>query len=244
MIIHRSSFLNDLSRSQVPAYLLLAVFALAAPYSLRPSLRTSRSWEAGERFAKDAANTIFNDAERTPDLSESLDSLRIKPCLELAQALCLLQGHEFAMRRASKQNGFMLLAQEVLQVLSIANADQFPPVSTFEDHVRNESICRAFWLIYQTELLSHAFAQQPVPPVSEQLSRTRLPVEEAVFDLPRVENRPGIQQSSYDHLQLPTGSKTRRSEFANLIRVSRIYAAVVSATSQKGAHLQLLRSIV
>jgi hypothetical protein len=176
---------------------------------------------------------IFVDVEHASDMSDPLDSLRIRPCLELAQTLCLLQVHEVVMRRVGKPNRFIVLAQEILQAIGVTAMDQTSPVSTFEGHLRNESMRRTFWYIYQIRLLSSAFTQQQSPAMSDELSRLRLPVEEALFDLPRLESRPGMHPS-YDYLQLPVGNKTCRSEFGNLIRVSRIYAAVVSATSQKG----------
>jgi hypothetical protein len=182
---------------------------------------------------------IFINAEDTPDLSDSLDSLRIRPCLELAQTLCLLQTHDSVMRRVGKPARFMALAKEVLHAMGVMTMDDSPPVSTFEGHLRNESMRRIFWLIYQTGLLSCAFTQQSIPAISDELSRLRLPVEEALFDLPLLENRPGIHPS-YDYLKLPVGNKPCRSEFGNLVRISRIYAAVVSATSQKGEYFFLI----
>jgi hypothetical protein len=174
---------------------------------------------------------IFSDAEATPELSNPLDRLRIKPCLELAQTLCLLQIHDSVMNHVRKPGRFLVLAQDVLRAIGVMTIDDSPLALTFEGHLRNESMCRTFWLLYQTGLFSSAFTQQLVP--ADTLSRLRLPVEEALFDLPLVENQPRIH-SSYDYLQLPVDNKPCRSEFANLIRISRIYAAVVSATSQKG----------
>lgn len=176
---------------------------------------------------------VFIDAEEPPDLSNSLDSLRIRPCLELAQTLCLLQIHDSVMKRVDKPGRFMALAQEVLQAIGMMTMDDSLPVSTFEGHLHNEAMRRTFWLIYQTGLLSSAFTQLSVPATADELNRLRLPVEEALFDLPLVENRPGIHPS-YDYPQLPVTNKPCRSEFGNLIRISRIYAAVVTATSQKG----------
>lgn len=238
LIIHRSSFLNDLSRSQVPTYLLLAVFVLAAPYSLQSSIRTgtSPSWHAGEQFASQAVNMILG-TERTSNSSNTFDSLRIRPCLELAQALCLLQAHDGVMRRPGEPNRFMLLAHKVLQAIGVMSMDQTPLVSSLEDHIRNESMRRTFWFIHYVGLLTCAFTGRAPPAISEELNHLRMPVEEALFDLPRVDNRPGIQ-SSYDYFQLPVENKACRSEFANLIRVCRIYATIVSATSQKVRLLQ------
>jgi hypothetical protein len=175
---------------------------------------------------------IFIDAEDTPDLINSLDSLRIRPCLELAQTLCLLHIQDTVMKRVGIPGRFMVLAQDVLREIGVMTMDD-SLASTFEGHLRNESMRRTFWLLYQTWLFSSAFTQQSIPATADELSRLRLPVEEALFDLPLVEKQPGIH-SSYDYLQLSVGNTPCRSEFANLIRISRIYAAVVSATSQKG----------
>lgn len=237
-MIHRSTLLYDLSRSRAPTYLLLAVFALAAPFSLQPSIRTgaSRSWYVGEPFATRAISIVLN-TERTVDLSDSLDSLRIRPCLELAQTLCLLQVHESVMRRPGEPNRFMSLARKVLQAIGVMAMDQTPLVSSLEDHIRNESMRRTFWFIFYNGLLSCAFTGRTAPVVTEEFSRLRLPAEEALFDLPRVDNRPGVQLS-YDYLPLPVENKQCAGEFANLVRVTRLYAGVVGAMSQKGAVFQ------
>ena len=173
------------------------------------------------------------DLERASEPSDSIDRLRVRPCLELAQTLCLLQIHDSVMRRSNEPNRFMPLAQKVLHAIGVMSMDQAPMVSTLDDHLRNECMRRTFWFIYYTGVLSCAFGHKPPPVASEELNRLRLPVEDALFDLPRVDNRPGVH-SFHDYLQLPIENKPCHSEFANLIRVTRIYAGVMGAASQKG----------
>jgi hypothetical protein len=52
LMFHRPTFMLALSKGQVPVPLLNSIFALAAPYSSQPALRTNPSWHAGERFAQ------------------------------------------------------------------------------------------------------------------------------------------------------------------------------------------------
>lgn len=166
-------------------------------------------------------------------MSSVSESLCVKPCPELAQTLCLLQHHESVMRRQSKSNRFLALAKDVLDALQIATIDLAPVGVTYAEYVRNESMRRVHWYMYQAELLSAVMAQTALPTLAEPLSQIRLPVEEALFDMPRVENRLGVIPS-YHYLALPTESKVCASEFGNLVRVSWIYASAMNAVTQKG----------
>lgn len=84
MIIHKPSFSAALSHNRVPAYLLLAVCALAAPLSKQTRIRTNPVRIAGQGFADDARALMFDKSGR----------MVCEPNLATAQALCLLQMHE------------------------------------------------------------------------------------------------------------------------------------------------------
>jgi len=84
IIIHKPSFSAALSHNRVPAYLLHAVCALAAPLSKQPRVRTNPAVLAGRPFAQEAASLMF----------DSTGQLVCEPNLATAQALCLLQMHE------------------------------------------------------------------------------------------------------------------------------------------------------
>lgn len=230
-IIHRPDFLYDLARSQVPAYLLLSVFAVAAPWSRRPSLRTSSSWHAGEAFAIQATKLLsFDDSHHVTNPPDSIDSLRIKPCLEVAQALCLLQSHENVMRRRVNSDRLLVLVQDILDALDMTIVDIQPTGMAYASYVHNESLRRVFWFSH----LSAVLTQHSLPTLGNRLEQIRLPVQEALFELPQIENRLGMAPS-YDYLTLPAEPKVCLSEFGNLVRVSCIYAGVVNAVTQKGA---------
>lgn len=83
-IIHKPTFAAALGHNRVPAHLLHAVCALAAPLSKQPKIRTSPSRFAGKPFAQEALSLMFDNTGR----------LIVEPNLATAQALCLLQMHD------------------------------------------------------------------------------------------------------------------------------------------------------
>jgi hypothetical protein len=209
---------------------LLSIFALAAPWSRRPNLRSNPSWQAGEVFAIQATKFLFfDDSHHVANLPNSIDRMRIKPCLEVAQALCLLQSHENAMRRRANSDRLLVLVQDVLDALDVATVDIQPMGMAYASYVHNESLCRVFWFSY----LSAVLAQHSLPTFGKRLEELRLPVQEVLFDIPRIENRLGMA-ASYDYLTLPAEPKVCLSEFGNLVRVGCIYAGIVVAVTQKG----------
>ncbi|KAG8798689.1 hypothetical protein FRC16_006746 [Serendipita sp. 398] len=237
LFIHRSSFLHDLSRSQVPQYLLLAVLAVATPYSARQAFRTTPSWHAGEQFALEAKRTIFHEGAISLNSPDSLETLHIKPCVELAQALCLLHANDFMTRLSTESARLLVLAQGVLKALDVHTMDNLTQIPAHKNYVRNECMRRTFWYIFHIETLASAFIDRPLPVLPEQTRVLRLPSEETLFDMPRIEVRPNMDPS-YDYLSLPLDQKVCQSEFANLIRVGFIYSGVIAAIGQKGKPLQ------
>lgn len=86
LIIHKPSFSAALSHDKVPSYLILAVCALAAPWSKEITSRAPMPRLAGVPFFQEAVSIMFDSSGRL--LSE--------PSLATAQALCLLEMHEVA----------------------------------------------------------------------------------------------------------------------------------------------------
>jgi hypothetical protein len=196
------------------------------------SSRSNPSWQAGEPFATKAANSLFIENQDILDLSDSLDSLRIKPCLEVAQGLCLLQVHGTVMRRSNKAASYLVLASGILEAAGIFSISQAAFGQTFSSFVKNEAMRRTFWYIRLQTFLSSAFTYHPLPNNSESLSNIPLPIEESSFDFPRVE---GLTESEfvYQYLPLPTEHRPCKSEFANLLRVGVIFSCVVNAVAEK-----------
>jgi Fungal specific transcription factor domain len=228
--------LQDLAQAHVPSYLLLCVCALAAPFSNHPALRRAQEphWHKGDNFAAEAIKIIFNESAASNGLSDSLDSLRIRPSLELAQALCLLQVQDCVMRRGGKSDRYLVHAITILKHLGVMHLDMPSNnvVEGYTSHVKTEAMRRTFWYIYYIELLSSAFTSRPLSVQRAELNGLRLPTEEALFELPRIENRPG-HEIQYEYLPLPSDRHSCRSEFANLLRVSTIYAGVMNALVEK-----------
>ncbi|PVG04688.1 hypothetical protein CPB86DRAFT_831351, partial [Serendipita vermifera] len=231
-IFHRSTLLHDLARAEVPDYLLWSIFAVAAPYSLRTSSRSNPQWQAGEPFATKAVNSLFLENQDILDLPDSLDSLRIKPCLEVAQTLCLLQIHGTVMRRSNKAASYLVLASSILDAAGIVSINQPAFGQAFPSFVRNEAMRRTFWYIHLQTFLSSAFTYHPLPNNSEGLNSVPLPIEENSFDFPRLETL-GDNGSAYHYLPLPVEHRSCTSEFANLLRVSVVFACVVNAVAEK-----------
>ena len=231
-IIHQPSFLHALSQGKVPRYLLLSMFAVAVPYSLRPALRTTPTWHAGERFALEAKRCIFDSVDEPLGIrSEPLDGLHVKPSLELAQALCLLQTHERIVKAFNESDRLLKLAHAVLDALDILTLES-QDGTLHENFVRIEALRRVFWHLHCVELLSPN--TERTRDKRERVNTIRLPLEDALFDMPRIESRAGYDEP-YEYLPLPLGPKQPcRSEFGNLIRVCEIYTAVLEAIAQRG----------
>lgn len=244
LLLHRPTFMHELARARIPSYLLLCVCALAAPFSNHPALRRAQEphWHRGDNFATEAIKIIFNESAASNGLSDSLDSLRIRPSLELAQALCLLQVHDCVMRRGGKSDKYLVHAITVLKCLDVMHLDMPSNnvVEGYTGHVKTESMRRTFWYIYCIELLSSAFTSRPLSLQRADLNGLRLPIEEALFELPRIENRPG-HELQYEYLPIPSDGHPCKSEFANLLRVSTIYAGVMNALVEKRECLFILQ---
>ncbi|KAG8748376.1 hypothetical protein FRC10_005923 [Ceratobasidium sp. 414] len=241
LMLHRPTFIAALSRGQVPMPLLNSIFALAAPYSAQPALRTTPSWHAGERFAK-ASPYLCLPASFSHDLAA-------------AQALCLLMLHECVMRRPTQNDQHMCeseptqptparsnrlslgFAFQIMKDLGVPAMDDpvaaaFPSEqSSYEHWISVECHRRTFWVLYVVESLSSAFTTRPMTFKDSQL-KVRLPIDEASFEL-------GIQKDSPpEYLQFPTTPQvSHTAELGHLVRVTWIYTTVMNQimeTNKKG----------
>ncbi|KAF8677665.1 Fungal specific transcription factor domain [Rhizoctonia solani] len=228
LMFHRPTFMLALSKGQVPMPLLNGIFALAAPYSSRPAIRTNPSWHAGERFAQAANAELFDQGGQ----------LALRPDLAVAQTLCLLVLHECVMRRPTATNDrHMCLAFQIMKDLGVSNMDDpanialssssTPERDTFEQWVSAECHRRTFWILYVVESLSSAFTSRPMTFKDSQL-KVRLPVDDASFEFGlRGDNPP-------EYLQFPMAQTKISStgELGHLVRVTWIYSTVMSQITE------------
>lgn len=197
-MFHRPTFLSHLGLGRVPAYLLNAVLALAAP-SL-PSLRADPNeskWHAGERFAQQAIKELFdeNGALKYNPATRAGDEL------EVAQALVCLALHEAVMRRPSHDRSkYYTMATDILVNLGVPDWDvgeeppptyalSRAPFASFEsscDYLttwrRRECLRRTLWVLHFSNMLATAFSELSVK-YKELDVRLYLPVDEGVFDM-------------------------------------------------------------
>ena len=194
-MIHRPTFLSHLGLGRVPAYLLNAMLALAAPYSSHPSLRTDPGmprWHAGERFAQQSIQELCAEDGTLRYSARDGDEL------EIAQALVILGLHEAVMRRPSHgQSKFYTMATEILVNLGVPDWDvgEEPPPSyalsrnTSADPCdyrttwrRRECLRRTLWVLHFSNMLGTALAETGVK-YKELDVRLYLPVDDGVFDM-------------------------------------------------------------
>lgn len=224
-MFHRPTFMLALTKGQVPMPLLNSIFALAAPYSSQPSLRTNPSWHAGERFAQAANAELFDQSGQ----------LALRPDLAVAQALSLLVLHECVMRRPTTNDRHMCIAFQIMKDLGVATMDDpatFPSSSTperdmLDQWISSECHRRTFWVLYVLESLSSAFTSRPMTFKDSQL-KVRLPVDEASFEF----GLRGESSSEYLQFPMPQAKPSSTGEFGHLVRVTWIYTTVMNQIAE------------
>jgi hypothetical protein len=200
IIIHRPSFLSALGHNHIPLHLLYAVCALAAPLSKQPRLRVYPSHMAGRHFAQEAASMMFDNAGH----------LVCERSIATAQALCLLQMHEWVSQRSwsARYHGgctlvpkwftldtslkplfffcFADLALQIVENLGVHKSDE-PVLSPFshsesiDASIQRECARRIMWLIYVVDLMSSVYFKGT--PSSNHKPPSCLPVDETTFEL-------------------------------------------------------------
>ncbi|KDQ18954.1 hypothetical protein BOTBODRAFT_170934 [Botryobasidium botryosum FD-172 SS1] len=253
MMIHRTTFLSDLSLGRVPSFLLNSIFALAAPFSSLPTIRQDPVWQSGERFAEAARSAMF----------DTQGNLMCPRKLECAQALIFLQLHECAVRRPapSDMDKYMRLAFRVLTDLGVTALDKQQPGSSSSVGpgsgsgppsvlgsgeggeitpglwISKECHRRTLWLVHFIELLSSAFTQRPMSFDEGELG-VCLPVEEACFEL--------VVMTGIEPEYLPYPDPLRQaasvSELGHLVRVTSVYAKIANMLAERERAIERARA--
>ncbi|KAI0072684.1 hypothetical protein K474DRAFT_1775273 [Panus rudis PR-1116 ss-1] len=222
LIIHKPSFSSDLAHEQVPAYLVLAICANAAPHSKEVSAKAEMPRLAGVPFFQEAVSIMFDASFR----------LCVEPNVHTAQALCLLEMHEVAASHAwTKHYRYFDLAlrilEESLDVAAPDNATSSPPGPSRAYHIERESIRRCFWLVQLMSWINGIYTFRPMRPRSVELMRqVRLPCDETSFEL-------AVSSQVQEYMHTPGPRTKYASQFGHLCRVLSMYQTFESALATK-----------
>ncbi|KAG8899604.1 hypothetical protein FRB99_006553 [Tulasnella sp. 403] len=235
LVIHRPSFLNDLAANRVPDHLLLAILALAAPFSNHPLVKADHPHRSGEKFAHLSKHLLLDPQGR----------LKLSGNLEIAQALTLLTLHDCIGRQSGRRTDHFMrtpspslpssfphntpnlpdIALDILVDLGVHSFDLDDRAAdpSREDWIKRESARRLFYLIYMVELLASAFTHRPISH-NERDIRVYLPVPEHAFELAS----PDLQLKREYLLPLisPADGKSSTAEFGFLVRVVAVYTRI------------------
>ncbi|GAC75765.1 hypothetical protein PANT_18d00054 [Moesziomyces antarcticus T-34] len=113
-VMDEISFLRDLSTSEVPAWLLMAMFALAARFEQGISeAERERRFSHGEVFARTARRMLSEEDHEGYTLLD-------RPDVELALTLCFLAAHELGMGRLQRALSYSNDAVRMIATLRLA----------------------------------------------------------------------------------------------------------------------------
>ncbi|KZT27849.1 hypothetical protein NEOLEDRAFT_64616 [Neolentinus lepideus HHB14362 ss-1] len=213
LILHKPSFSAALSHNGVPPYLLHAIYALAAPLSKQPGIRTTPLRLAGKRFFNEAIAMMFDSTGR----------LCCPPDLVTAQALCLLQMHVIQTSHPTTAPiKYHDLALGIIENAGVYKPDNpvitpLPSAEHIRGSIERECMRRVFWFIYWIELLRQTYAHRSMLLRREgHDENVRLPVDETSFELAVHITLPA------EYLHFPPPRMRYASEFGHLIRVTKI----------------------
>ncbi|KAI0272575.1 fungal-specific transcription factor domain-containing protein [Gloeopeniophorella convolvens] len=217
LVIHQPTFMADVTLGRVPSYLLYAMCALAAPFSKHPAVRAESPRTAGSAYSKAAEEQMFDMNGR----------LNVERSLMTAQALCLLESHQFLLsfpwpspssnHRARITDLALSILKEDLNVQeeSQSGLSSAPTTSFVLDAIGRECARRAFWYIKLMHLTTFAYYRMPALPSSMDLA-LRLPVDEASFEF-------GVHNSQSEFLHLPAPRTQYASEYGHLLRIASVH---------------------
>ena len=119
-VMDEISFLRDLSTSEVPAWLLMAMFALSARFEQGISeAERERRFSHGECFARTARQMLQQEDQEGFTLLD-------RPDVDLALTLCLLAAHELGMGRLQRALSYSNDAVRIVATLKLADG-HIPP---------------------------------------------------------------------------------------------------------------------
>lgn len=135
-VMDEISLLRDLSTSEVPAYLLMAMFALAARFEQGISeAEREHRFAHGEAFARSARRMLQDEDQ---DGFTLLD----RPDVDLALTLCFLAAHELGMGRLQRALSYSNDAVRIVAVLKLADG-QLPPAR--KNNYSRDSFSSSSW---------------------------------------------------------------------------------------------------
>ncbi|KDQ61762.1 hypothetical protein JAAARDRAFT_31242 [Jaapia argillacea MUCL 33604] len=223
LVIHKPSFSAALSLNQVPLHLLFVIYALAAPLSKRPQLRTSPARDAGTVYFEEAMAMMYDSNGR----------LICEPSLATAQALCILQIH--MLRSGGPETWherYHDLALEIVENLEVRKPDNpvltpVPSPEFIQASIDRECTRRVFWFIHWMDMVLHTYVYKPISRPVQDFS-LRLPVDETSFEL-------AVHVTLSEYLYLPPPRTRYASEFGHMVRISRILYEFENNSNSLGA---------
>ncbi|KAI0704283.1 hypothetical protein BC835DRAFT_1262153 [Cytidiella melzeri] len=228
LIIHKPTFSAALSHEKIPSYLVLAVCALAAPWSKDISARAPMARLGGVPFFQEAVSIMFDSSGRL--LSE--------PSLATAQALCLLEMHEVAASHSwTKHYRYFDLALQLLEEGLVVSRPDYqllstlPPAEARHFITERECIRRCFWLIQTMCWINGIYTYRPMRPRSVDLMRiVRLPVDEMSFELAKTPEP--------EFLHVPAPRTKTASQFGHVCRMLSMYQQLQTILATKDQQLR------
>lgn len=191
-----------LAQGEVPAYLLNAMFTLAAPLSTHPAVQSTTEtdsgfvrtpWRAGVRFADAALAQMTTGNNDEAELSRFPGQE-----LEIAQTLMFLSVHDTYTRQGATPRTFHKQARGILDRLSPAEWDtqdtRSPRLGGSNEVIKaawihQECLRRTIWLSRWSIIMATGVALRPRR-IDETERLIPLPIDEGVFDLSITETIP------------------------------------------------------
>jgi len=154
--------------------------------------------------------------------------LKCEPCLEVSQALVLLQFHE-RMAKSAWNATYYEVAIEVLDTLSIFKTSS-PPVTSapsaeyIDAAINQECLRRVFWHIHISDLMASVLYKRPIKTSESQL-HLRLPVDETSFEL-------SVHSTVPEYLGGPSPLSPYASETGHVLRVLSLWSKIERAMDE------------
>ncbi|PWY98744.1 hypothetical protein BCV70DRAFT_201538 [Testicularia cyperi] len=160
-VLDEIAFLRDLSTSEVPAWLLMSMFALSARFQQGGTeAERERRFLNGEAFARTARKMIQQEDNVGFTLLD-------RPDVDLAMALCFLAAHEFGMGRLQRAQSYVGDAVRAVATLRLAEGN-LPPSrkphysrDSFSSTTRRVTCERVVLLAWTLDMTISALSAQP-----------------------------------------------------------------------------------